>query len=958
VARIASALVIAVGVTILAGWLVGVPALQRLHPALAAMKLNTALSLAMLGVALWRSLEPAGATWGARALALIGLAIAAATLVEYVFGIDLGIDQLVRPDPTHTGAPGRMSPAAAAALVALGVALVWLDAWWAEGLSLLGALVANLALLGYVYGAPDLYAIGPFASVALHTAVALLVLALGIVLARPERGLMQVVASDSPGGVLARRLLPAAVALPAALALLGQCGEHAGFYGAGVGRALLVMSSSTLFVILIWWTAAAMSHADRQRRATEHDLREREAHLAITLDSIGDAVIATDQVGRITRMNGVAERLTGWPIAAALGRTLPEVFQIIDEETGDAVANPVERVLHDGAMVGLANHAVLVARDGTSRAIADSGAPIRDACGETRGVVLVFHDQSQARGAARRLRDSEARKAAILESAVDAIVSMDAAGMILEFNPAAEAMFGHRRDAVIGASLADIIVPPALRHAHKRGLARYLASRESRVIGRRLDLIAVRGNGCEFPVEVSIARAGHDEPPVFTGFIRDVSEARQARADLIRSNDRLRVLAGVSEAFAKVATSYQDLLDQIARTIADLVGDGCLVALLSDDGRQLVNAAHAHRDPALDLELKQNLTGLAVATATSSSMTATVARTGEPKRLDVMPDEVIARSDHALRPYVTRQGLHSFAAVAIRARHRVIGTLTLLRSIGGRSYTDEDVTLLQDLADRAGLAIENARLYAQLEDRVRERTQELETANRELEAFSYSVAHDLRSPLRGIAGFSRTVIEDYANQLPPEAVKHLNRIEAGAQRMGLLIDDLLDLSRVSRAELYRRQIDLSEIARAVLARLQIAHPGRDIEIAIEPGLVAYADPRLVDIVLTNLLGNAWKFTSKRAQARIELGASAGPGPTTYVVRDNGAGFDPKYAAKLFGVFERLHPLRDFDGTGIGLAITQRIVDRHGGRIWAHGAVDDGATFFFTLEPRPRRETKQ
>jgi light-regulated signal transduction histidine kinase (bacteriophytochrome) len=371
-----------------------------------------------------------------------------------------------------------------------------------------------------------------------------------------------------------------------------------------------------------------------------------------------------------------------------------------------------------------------------------------------------------------------------------------------------------------------------------------------------------------------------------------------------------------------------------------------------------VSAAHAHRDPALDLELKQNLTGVAVATATSTSMTATVARTGEPVRLDVMPDEVIARSDDALKPYLTRPGLHSFAAVAIRARQTVIGTLTLLRNTGGRSYTDDDVTLIQDLADRAGLAIENARLYAQLEDRVRERTKELETANRELEAFSYSVAHDLRSPLRGIAGFSRTMIEDYASQLPPEGIKQLNRIEAGAQRMGLLIDDLLDLSRVSRVEIFRRQIDLSEMARAVLARLQIAQPGRDVEIAIEPGLVAYADPRLVDIVLTNLLGNAWKFTSKRAQARIELRACVGPGPTTYAIRDNGAGFDPKYASKLFGVFERLHPISEFDGTGIGLAIAQRIIDRHGGRIWARGVVDEGATLFFTLDSRPRRETQQ
>jgi signal transduction histidine kinase len=223
-----------------------------------------------------------------------------------------------------------------------------------------------------------------------------------------------------------------------------------------------------------------------------------------------------------------------------------------------------------------------------------------------------------------------------------------------------------------------------------------------------------------------------------------------------------------------------------------------------------------------------------------------------------------------------------------------------------------------------------------------------EAANKELEAFSYSVAHDLRAPLRSIDGFSQSLLEDCADQLDSDGKLYLQRVRQSAQRMAQIIDGLLNLSRVSRLELRRETVSLSEVARSVLARLKDARPDRDVECVISDGLIVQADPRLVDIVLTNLIGNAWKFTGRRATARIEL-ATRGGHPQVYCVRDNGAGFDANYADKLFGVFQRLHGVDEFEGTGIGLATVQRIVRRHGGQVWAEGAVDRGATFFFTLE---------
>lgn len=230
-----------------------------------------------------------------------------------------------------------------------------------------------------------------------------------------------------------------------------------------------------------------------------------------------------------------------------------------------------------------------------------------------------------------------------------------------------------------------------------------------------------------------------------------------------------------------------------------------------------------------------------------------------------------------------------------------------------------------------------------------------ETANRELESFSYSVAHDLRAPLRSIDGFSQALLEDYADALDDEGRKYLEYVRESAQQMAQLIDDLLNLSRVTRSEFHQEATDLSLIARGVAAELRRMEPDRSVDVTVANGLVAEGDERLLKIALENLIGNAWKFTGKRPDARIEFGAAAGDGRVVYFIRDNGAGFDMAYADKLFGVFQRLHAAHEFEGTGIGLATVQRIVRRHAGHIWAEGEVDRGATFFFTLGGSPSNE---
>jgi light-regulated signal transduction histidine kinase (bacteriophytochrome) len=262
--------------------------------------------------------------------------------------------------------------------------------------------------------------------------------------------------------------------------------------------------------------------------------------------------------------------------------------------------------------------------------------------------------------------------------------------------------------------------------------------------------------------------------------------------------------------------------------------------------------------------------------------------------------------------------------------------------VSGVVVTSHDVTAHKRAED------EVRQLNAELEERIATRTAQLEVTNKELEAFAYSVSHDLRAPLRAIDGFSAVLAEDAGARLTSLELMHLDRIRRAAQRMGELIDDLLGLSRAASQELARTDVDVSRMAEGILAELGEAQPHRRVETTVAPLMRAEADLTLLRVILVNLLENAWKFTSKHAEARIEVGVQEAGGERAFFVRDDGAGFDPAYARNLFGAFQRMHAATDFEGTGIGLATVQRLVARHGGRVWAEAEVEKGATFYFTL----------
>lgn len=425
-----------------------------------------------------------------------------------------------------------------------------------------------------------------------------------------------------------------------------------------------------------------------------------------------------------------------------------------------------------------------------------------------------------------------------------------------------------------------------------------------------------------------------------------------------RREEQLRYLAQVSKLLIN-SLDVDTALQQTAEIMVPFLADWCAVDMPHETGL-LRQVAVAHADPA-KLELAHEMRRRYPPDPRASQGAAKVIATGERALFPDIPDELLvatAQDEEHLR-LIREVGLKSALVVPLKARGQTLGALTLVWAESGRRYSMADLAFAEELAGRAAVAVDNARLYqvsrdaeeklkalnAELEQRVEDRSAKLAAVNSELEAFNYSVSHDLRAPLRGVTGFSEALLEDYGDQLDEAGRHYVARIQAAAQRMGDLIDDLLDLSRLSRADMKPSQVNLSELAADVAADLGQHHKDRKVEFRLEPDLQAQGDPRLLKVVLENLLSNAWKFTQHKEEAVVAFGQAR---DGSYCVRDNGAGFDMRYAGKLFSPFQRLHSPNEFEGSGIGLATVQRIIHRHGGTLWAESEVDQGAAFYFTL----------
>ena len=427
----------------------------------------------------------------------------------------------------------------------------------------------------------------------------------------------------------------------------------------------------------------------------------------------------------------------------------------------------------------------------------------------------------------------------------------------------------------------------------------------------------------------------------------------------------------LAEATRLLSTSldYEKTLVQLAEATVPRFADWCAIDILQED-KSLKRLAVKHIDPekvkwALEIEEKyppdpDALTGVPA-----------VVRSGKSEIYKEIPHDMLvaAAIDAEHMRIIDAIGFSSAMVVPLIARGEVLGALTLVWAESKKHYDDDDLAVAEELGRRAGIAVDNARLYGEanrevlerkraeeevrtlnldLERRVRERTAEVRAAMAELEGFCYSVSHDLRTPMRSLSGNSRILLEDFGKELSPDVKEHLHRIALAASRMGELVDDLLQFSRLGRTQLVFQVVDLSLLADAAVATFKSQNPVGNADVVIEPGIEACGDPAALSLAIQNLIDNAMKYSSKNEHPRIEFGAAEKDGGLIYFVKDNGVGFDMKYAHKIFQPFERLHRDAEFPGTGIGLANVRRIITRHGGQIWAEAEPGKGATFFFTI----------
>ena len=685
-------------------------------------------------------------------------------------------------------------------------------------------------------------------------------------------------------------------------------------------------------------------------RQQEAALRRSEERYRIIATQVGAVIVEREVATGLLRAHGPVEKIFGFTKEQTERRPVGLDDIMVHPDDRARVMDIVSR-----AYATVSNYYVEYRRrhrGGHYIHIAARGVVIAGADGKAERTVVAYTDITERKLAEQRLSESEEHYRLAAEQAGQIVYRYtfgdEGQTRELRFAGATERVFGytqHELHALLSNNRFALVHPDdvtgvrnvAGAHAEKTGAMAY---DEPFLVEHRMQ--HKDGNYVHLENRGAVSRDAQGNVTAIVGMLLDISARKRAEADRQAYTAQLRALADLAHQVS-TTLSLHELLNLLARSMRELLNANAASASVNDpalaNGRVVVASfderyglQRGQQRPLGSPELHE-----LVASGNTSTLLTREQMDSHPKWSQLTQNDDL---QHPLRGWL--------AAPLIARDGSQLGLLELSDQRNG-DFTDSDLQVLSQLAGLASVAIENIRLYATLEERVAARTRELEMSNRELEAFSYSVSHDLRAPLRAIAGFSSILEQEHGQQLTGEARRYLQRITGGVERMANLIDDLLSLARVSRSELKRESIDLTALCRTIVKRQSERWPGRKLDIDIDARMRTTADPRLVEVALENLVENALKFTSTRAETKIHIGRRMIEGKLAFFIGDNGVGFDPKYASNLFGVFQRLHSASDFPGTGVGLATVHRIVQRHHGRVWAVSQIDEGATFYFTFD---------
>ena len=900
-----ASLVMVIGaIAVMTGWIFDLTFLISIRPDFVPMKFNTALSFLLMGVSLLAFHRGKPGMKGIVTVipAVLVLALSAATLVQYLFHADLLIDELFITDHARaadTASPGRMAPMTASGLFISSILLLLLSSgkWSAVYLGqvlALGLILFNLIpLMGYIYSRPQLYGFPGSTSMALPTALLFLIAGSGILFALPRSGAVSLVTGGDITGYVLRKFLPVSLLVPVMMIFLLLLLEITGIVSLLSDIllvSLLMITGSILF--MLWFLRSLQVIGISRSKAMDRAYIAGE-QIRSHIENSPLAVIEWDSGFRVKKWSWQAAELFGWKFKEVYNKR-PDDWKFVHESNSERVKNIMQKL-----MTGQESSVVLAGRNYTKSGETVHcvwyNSVLHDRNGEMISVLSLIDNVTKQKKTERTLAEREEQYRSLIEISQDAIlINQDARVVFL--NPAAVKLFG--------ASKAEqVMEKPAIELFHEDYHA-IIRERINKLIkGIPVPVIEekiVRLDGLVVEVEVAATCFMYKKKNAIMVAIRDITERKTALKKLKRNEFLLRMAGNLAQVGGwMVNISEQRIVwsDQVA-AIHDM----------PPDYSPTVEEAISFYAPEYTDRIREAYNNCAVK--------------GIP-----YDEELQIISGKGRRVWVRTIG------VAERdASGKIVYVLGGFQDITSRKKTEEEIRKLNE----------------ELEQRVRERTLQLEATNRDLEAFSYSVSHDLRAPLRAINGFARILLEDHSAGLDKTGIRVCHTVMENANRMRQLIDELLAFSKIGRRDIRVSLIDMNQLVRDVFKELTDSDERGRIKFDVDRLCRAYGDPAMVRQVWTNLISNAAKFTSKEKNPHIAVSCSNGDDYCEFSVRDNGIGFDMKNAGRIFGVFKRLPGSRQYDGTGVGLAIVQRIIQKHGGSVRAEGKPGEGAAFYFTL----------